>query len=129
MSSIIQSTTDYRHQQRPFLRPAQDDEQAISWLNHARRRLREIRSAGGSQRAIRDAEAVVLDNIRIAAGTFWNMGSVPSARAPIVNHAQPATNLEAMSYVIPHVAPVGAGSGTRADPLMLSRNHGAYWCP
>jgi hypothetical protein len=130
MSSILDSTIGYYHQARPALRLAENEQQAIDWLDNARRRLREVRAeVPQSQRAVQDAEAVVLDCIRIVAGGFWNLRAVPSSRPPIVDQEARPTNLERMRNVMPHVAPINPGSNTVHDPLMLSRNRGQYYCP
>jgi len=129
MSTVLEATMDYYNQRRRILRLAVDQEQAVSWLNHARRRLREIRAdASRPEAAVREAERVVLDHIRILAGNFWDLPAVPSSGPRIVNQGQ-TTNLDAMRIAMPSVAPVGPGSNTREDPLMLARNQGAYFCP
>jgi hypothetical protein len=130
MPSILDSTIGYYHQARPALHLAHDEDQAISWLNNARRRLREVRAEEPqSQRAVQDAEAVVLDCIRIVAGGFWDLKAVPSSRPPIVDQEARPTNLERMHNAMPHVAPINAGVNTMHNSRMPPRNMGQYYCP
>ena len=129
MSTVLVSTIDYHRQRRPFLSVAESDEDAIYQLNLARRRLREVSAeVPRSETAIRDAEAAVLDQIRVLHATHWLMATVPAQQPPTIDQGQ-TTNLDAMSRVMSHVAPVGPGSNTVHDPYMARRNQGAYFCP
>ena len=129
MSFVLASTMLYHRERRPFLNVAQNEAQAISGLNDARRRLREANAVvPRSERAVRNAENVVLDQIRVLTATHYHMVSVPTQQPPTIDQGQ-TTDLAAMSRVMSHVAPVGPRSNTVHDPYIPKRNHGAYFCP
>ena len=106
----------YKSSDIPFLHVAANTEAAVAQLKAARQYLETLRvqdNPVADRRALLEAEAIVIDCIRIVAANYWGRISVATTGPPIVDDP-PVRDVESA------IVPLG---------YLPSRNRGSFFCP
>lgn len=115
----------YRSNNRPRLVRIEKDE-AIDQLRSAQQHVVELRAEIPPRPyQVQEAEAVVLDCIRVLAASHWNLPEVPGTQAPIVEPVV-APDQEATSS--PMRTTTAVDPDHEENELVVSRNQGSSFC-